>query len=140
MTSVSVLAVTWINVVLFVVLGGLALVGWALALYDLFTNHERKLGWRIATIVLLIIIPILGPLFYFYLKVTAGSPPSETMPAYHAPVEEFHGRTMEDHYHNLNVLRSEGALDEEEYRRAVERLSARAEPDPTAPHDDFDEF
>ena len=94
---------------------------WGFALVDLFRRDDLS-GWAIAGwLLLIIILPLLGVLFYFIFRpVTAQD--VEAAETYQKEVEFSKASSAADKLHKLSELRDKGDITQEEFDKQKAKL------------------
>lgn len=94
---------------------------WGFALVDLFRRDDLS-GWAIAGwLLLIIVLPLLGVLFYFIFRpVTAQD--MEAVATYQKEIESNKASNAVDKLHKLSELRDKGDITQEEFEKQKARL------------------
>lgn len=94
---------------------------WVFAFVDLFRRDDLK-GWEIALwIIFLILIPILGVLFYFILRPVTRKD-VEMAEEYQKELEFDKAAKATDKLHKLSELRDKGDITQEQFQKQKDKL------------------
>jgi uncharacterized membrane protein len=94
---------------------------WGFALVDLFRRDDLS-GWAIAGwLLVIIILPLLGVLFYFIFRPVTKQD-VESAEAYRKELEFDQASNATDRLHKLSELRDKGDISQEEFEKQKKKL------------------